>query len=160
MKRFLLLLIVLVLASAVSCASTLNSIISVPLPPDIQIIAPDPKLPSEIKAFSGKWAGKWWSLSFPLYQGVDAILVVEKIIDERRAVVVYGWGDSWTNIKGWVRFTANLSRDEKGKIVLSWVVRRTREEVEFRLEGDNKLEGWIPSRGGSYIVLNTMKRFQ
>jgi hypothetical protein len=76
-------LIVLVLVSWMICCNTVNSnLVSSSLPKDIKIVPPDPKLPEEIKAFSGKWKGKWSGA------GQNFILIVTEV-DREKVVVIY-----------------------------------------------------------------------
>ncbi|MCX5909824.1 MAG: hypothetical protein NTY64_22265 [Deltaproteobacteria bacterium] len=152
MKRFFLVVLVLTGLALCSCA-TMNPVI--PLPNDILIVSPDPNLPPEIKAFSGKWGGRWWNPSGPSNHGLDAVLIVEEIINERQATVVFGWGNSfeWETKEGWSRFKANFSQNKKG-ITLSWIWARTKSE--FRVKGD-KLEGVVY---GNYTNFVTMRRLQ
>jgi len=57
------------------------------LPPDVNILSPDPSLPEEVKALSGKWASRWNS-----QWGWDCIICVEKV-DKNSAQVVHAWGE-------------------------------------------------------------------
>ena len=65
----------------------------VPLPSDINIVPPNPSLPKEVAALSGKWEGSWT-------RGRSMILVVEKIISENEMQFVYAWGDWGANNPG------------------------------------------------------------
>ena len=85
MKRFLLVVLVLTGLAFCSCAS-MNSFTSVPLPQTVQIVPPDPNLPPEIKAFSGKWGGRWWSLSCSCNRGLDAVFIIEEIMGEHHKI--------------------------------------------------------------------------
>lgn len=154
MKRFLF--IVLLAGVALCSCATMNSFTSVPLPQTVQIIPPDPNLPPEIKALSGKWGGRWWNPSGPSNHGMDTVLIIEKIIDERQVAVVYAWGDSfaWNTTKGWTRFNMNISRNEEGKLVLS--SSSSRGGFEIRVEKD-KLEGIFRGHFTNFV---TMKRIQ
>ncbi len=153
MKRFLLIVLVLTGAALCSCA-TINPV--VPLPNDILIVSPDPNLLPEIKAFSGRWGGRWWSPSCPSNHGLDAVLIIEKIIDERQAVIVYAKGNSpeWNIKEGWNRLKAGFSQNKEGKIILSWTWMKTKIKSEFHVKGDN-LEGVFGEN--NYI---TMRRLQ
>jgi hypothetical protein len=116
MKRILLVvLMVLTGVSLYSCATT-NSLTSIPLPENVQIVPPDPNLPPEIKAFSGKWSGRWGWQDRRNNDGVDAVLIVEKIISEQQAMVVVanGNGIGWKTLRSWERSTANFSKTEEG----------------------------------------------
>ncbi len=153
MKRFFLVALVLVVVMLCSCA-TMNPV--VPLPNDILIVSPDPNLPPEIKALSGKWGGRWWNPSGNIGDGNDAVLIIEKIINERQVIVVYAWEDSfaWNITKGWARFNMNISRNEEGKLVLSSF--SSRGGFEIRVEKD-KLEGIFRGRFTNFV---TMRRLQ
>jgi len=71
--------------SLFSCATSSNPLAKapeeVPLPKDINIVAPSANLPKEIAAFSGKWAGKW--------DGVQgSVLIVEEINDKEARIIL------------------------------------------------------------------------
>lgn len=72
------------------CLATTLSL-KAPLPPDVNILSPDPSLPEEVKALSGKWAGRWNS-----QWGWDCIIYVEKV-DRDSAQVVHAWGEYTTH---------------------------------------------------------------
>jgi hypothetical protein len=153
MKR--LFFVVLMVVAGVVLYSYAIAMESVPLPNDILIVPPDPSLPPQIKAFSGKWSGRWWSPYQPNSYGVDAVLIVEKIINEHQATVIYCRGDSteWNMTKGCQdRFIANFSENDKGT-TLSFVIKWTNAKVDFRVK-DDKFEGAGPK------VFITMKRIQ
>jgi hypothetical protein len=155
MKRFLL--IVLMVLAGVVLYSHANAMDSVPLPNDILIVPPDPSLPPEIKAFSGKWSGRWGNPYQPSSYGVDVVFVVEKIINEHEATAIYCWGDSieWSITRGCMdRFIANFSQNEK-VTTLSFKSRQSGNMVDFRVKED-KLEGRSGSRGSPI----KMKRIQ
>jgi hypothetical protein len=69
-------------------AATLS--LKVPLPPDVNILSPDPSLPEEVKALSGKWVGRWNS-----QWGWDCVICVEKV-GKDSAQVVHAWGEYTT----------------------------------------------------------------
>ncbi len=139
----------LFLASVVMAAS-------VPIPSDIQIVPPDPSLPKELAAFSGKWQSRWYNMSDPGGE-CDAVLIVEKI-DEKRAVVIYCWGDSdrWGVRKGYTpRIFARISKED-GKYVLSWFGLKIGAKMEFWLSSNGKkLEGY-EGKWGSNITMKRM----
>ncbi len=138
-------------ATIVMRRTTMNPLTSVPLPQIVQIVLPDPNLPLEIKAFSGKWGGRWWDPKFS--GGLNTVLIIEKI-DEHQATVVYGWGDSfeWNITEGWRRFEMNVSRNKQGQLVLSSFFSRER-KLEVHLEKD-RLEGVLGgSRSTSFITM-------
>ena len=113
MKKFLLIVLVLMAGVALYSCAAMNSLTSIPLPQIVQIVLPDPSLPPEIKAFSGKWGGRWWSSNSS--GSLDAALIIEEIMD-KQATVVYGWGNSpeWGIKEGWGRFKADFSRNKEG----------------------------------------------
>jgi len=156
MKRGLL-LVVLVILGAVALSRTIAiAADSVPLPSDVKIVPPDLNLPQEIRDFSGKWGGRWWALSQPRSNGVDAVLIIEEIINERQATVIYCWGDSleWNMDRTCLaRQKADFSRNSEGKAVLSFTGSRSITKITFRLKG-GKLEG---THAWGYI---TMKKIQ
>ncbi len=82
----------------------------IPLPENINIVAPSSDLPKELAAFSGKWEGNWDGV-------LDAILIVEEIGLER-AKVIYAWGDApeWNTKKAFRRYTAKVISGEKPKL--------------------------------------------
>jgi hypothetical protein len=69
MKKLLLVVMIVVagmtLNSLYSCATTKpKPLTSIPLPGNSRIVPPDPNLPPEIKALSGKWRGSWeWEIA-------------------------------------------------------------------------------------------------
>jgi hypothetical protein len=81
-------LIVVLLFIFVGIAATLLA--SPPEPSGVNIIPPDPSLPAEIKALSGKWVGQWNS-RFPW----DSVLYVEKLSKDS-ARVTHSYGDYTT----------------------------------------------------------------
>jgi hypothetical protein len=83
MKRTTLLAVVILVFSFFLAATTM----AFPsLPEDLNIIAPDPSLPKELAAFSGKWEGKGGSRDF--------FLIVEKI-DQEKATLRLSNGPGW-----------------------------------------------------------------
>jgi hypothetical protein len=161
MKRLLLtVLMVLAGMSLYSCATT-NSLTSIPLPEDVQIVPPDPNLPPEIKAFSGKWSGSWGWQDRRNFGGVDGIFIVEKIINEQQAMVVsasdYGRG-GWTIRRGWERSKANFLKIDEGTflIVDSMV---SSQKIKYRVKGD-QLTGISEAAGGFGTIICTMRRIQ
>jgi hypothetical protein len=146
--------------SLYSCATT-SSLTSIPLPENVQIVSPDPNLPPEIKAFSGKWSGRWGWQDRRNNDGVDAILIVEKIINEQQAMVVsandHGRG-GWKIMRGWERSTANFSKTDEG-ISLMVESRGSSQKITYRAKGD-QLTGISEAAGGYGKIIVTMKRIQ
>lgn len=131
---------------------------SVPLPDDIQITPPDANLPEQIKAFSGKWGGRWSSRQFS-GPGPESILIVENITKDK-ANIIYAIGDcmDWRMSKSWRRATADVSYTKyKGKeVVLSFRSETSsRTGLEFWLQGD-ALRGEISGQGTSEIKMTRM----
>jgi hypothetical protein len=161
MKRSLLVvLMVLAGMSLYSCATT-SSLTSIPLPENVQIVPPDPNLPPEIRAFSGKWSGSWEWQNRRNNDGVDAILIVEKIINEQQAMVVSASGNGrggWRITRGWERSTANFSKTDKG-ITLEVESRTSSQKVRYLVKGD-QLTGISEAAGGYGIIITTMTRIQ
>ena len=62
-----------------------------PEPSGVNIVPPDPSLPAEIKALSGKWVGQWYS-RFPW----DSVLYVENL-GKQSARVIHAYGDYTTS---------------------------------------------------------------
>ena len=60
-----------------------------PLPDDLNIVQPDPNLPKELAAFSGKWEGRGERREF--------FFIVEKI-DEEKATLRLSHGFDWQTI--------------------------------------------------------------
>ncbi len=93
------------------------------LPADIKIISPYSKVPSALRAFSGKWFG--------ISDGIlDHILVVEEINDNMEVSAIYSWGVAYQwNIShpGWQRYTGKFQnqklilKDEKNKIKITYM---------------------------------------
>lgn len=90
---------------------------------DIKIEPPDPSLPDEVKALSGKWAGEWNSK-----MGWDCLLYVEKI-DKDTAQVVHSFGE-YTTSKGschcapdWRRVRRASVNYAEGTVTIEFVTR-------------------------------------
>ena len=107
-----------------------------PLPDSTTIVPPDPALPPDLRAFSGKWSGSWEGM-------LDHILVVEEITP-KEATFVYAWGTcpAW-NIRepGWVRVKGTL---EDGALRASLP---NGAAVTYTLTSDGKLSGTYSFRG-------------
>ena len=105
-------LAILAIFGLTACATMQGAGQGLPLPNDINIIAPSPDLPKDIAAFSGKWVGTW---DF----GLDQVWVIEKI-DDKEAQILSAWGGHVrTGIKpGYARITGKVISDPKPEIVL------------------------------------------
>ena len=152
MKRLLVVLVLLVVMPCLCAAANP----AIPLPNDVLVREPNPNLSLEFNAFLGKWGGRWYLRNSS--GGLEAILIVEEIIDERQAIVVYGCGNSpeWGVKEGWSRFAADFGRGKKGELTLSWVVRKGK--FEFQVVKGDKLKGTL--RNENYTTLITMERIQ
>lgn len=138
----------------------------VPLPDDLNIVPPDSSLPENIKALSGKRGGEWVVEGLrggSRSTGSYTVLVVEKILDEKTAVIVYSATESSFMKAGLYRTEAQIVLSGK-KVMLEWVSKVTSLKMSFRLKGD-KLEGEITVAGlqtmsGSLNFYITMSRIQ
>jgi hypothetical protein len=132
--RFVGLIILMGGISGCATPSSTPSSSKIPLPFDINIVTPDPNLPKEIQALSGKWAGTWQHLSGSL----DAMLIVEKV-DQQTAQVIYASDDNaaWGVTKSWRREKASVSyENERVMVMLPSGI-----EVWLTKGNDNILEG-------------------
>lgn len=74
------------------------------LPSDTAVREPAEAIPASVKAFSGRWEGKW-------DERMPHVLVVEEIKSATEAAVLYAWqappaANEWN--AGWARFTATI----------------------------------------------------
>ena len=133
----------------------------VPLPDDLNIVPPDSSLPENIKALSGKRGGEWIANSRSRSIVQSSVLVVEKILDEKTAVIVYGSSET-RNIKtGFYRTEAQIVLSGK-KVMLEWVSKVTSKKMTYLLRGD-KLECEQPistAWEGVNAINITMSRIQ
>jgi hypothetical protein len=118
---------------------------SVPLPPDVQVVAPAKEIPPEIAGFSGKWEGKW-------DDRLEHILVVERI-NPPTAGVIYAYGEapSWGVKVG--SFLRPDARVEPCTLTLTLPRPAT---VTYRMEKDGTLDATYESAHG--ISSATLKR--
>jgi hypothetical protein len=96
--------------------------VSPALPNDLKIISPGPKVPTSLKAFSGKWFG--------VADGIlENMLVVEKIDDNLEVEAIYSWGVAYQwnlNQPGWRRFRGKFENqtlvlsDENDKLIITY----------------------------------------
>lgn len=110
----------------------------VPLPKDINIVAPAADLPRELAAFSGKWIGKW--------DGVyDSVLIVEEINDRKAKIILanehysgpMGIGAAEAIEGGYRRILAKVSNNPKPTIEFE-LNRLDRPVVTFQMQKDLK----------------------
>ncbi|MDP3182042.1 MAG: hypothetical protein Q8M54_04400 [Desulfobaccales bacterium] len=123
--------------------------------PQANIVTPGADIPDDIRAFSGKWRGRWSNWACPPDHGLDAILIVEEVTQDA-AKGQYSWGNSvgWSINPGCSPIKARFEKIG-GKFCLIWDLRNG-VSFHFWVDGGN-LKG---TRGGlplpSEII---MKRF-
>ena len=127
----------------------------VPLPDDINIVAPATDLPPEIRAFSGKWTGKWDGFQ-------DAILIVEQI-SFNDTLMVYAWSKvpiRQKSTNGYKRFKAKVYVVPKPLIEFE-INRVDQPLITFEIQKDlNTIKGfwvWIVGNGRQVMRI-VMKR--
>lgn len=99
MKVKMLLTIGVIICSTLFC----NTAMTVsPIPSDVQMVAPDPSLPKELKDFWGKWKGGAF-----MDVGYDEVFIIVEKIDEKKASL-YFWS---TKTKKWERKDADAIKD-------------------------------------------------
>jgi len=157
-RIFSILLSFCLICLVASCATTTISLTNnetslndVPLPEDIEIIEPDPALPDEIRAFSGKWSGTWFGGDGGL---LKSVLIVEQIND-KEAKVIYAWGDEpkWNTQAGYWRYIAKVNNQHR-EIKFQGVGR----VFTFRIVKSGKLRGSMTDVGSGYYNTVTMKK--
>jgi len=138
----------------------------VPLPDDLNIVSPDSSLSENIKVLSGKRGGEWiieGLRSGSRSTGTYTVLVVEKILDEKTAVIVYGTTESPATKAHFYRTEAQILLSGK-KVMLEWVSKETSEKISFRLKGDKleceKTVVGLQTMSGSLNYYITMSRIQ
>lgn len=134
----LLMPVTLSLLVIAGCASGPSS---APLPPDVNVVAPDAALAPGLKGLAGKWSGKWKGR----YGQLDHILIVERI-DAGKASVVYATGTLVSTqgggpSPGWFRLNGSV---EPGLLKLSL---RNGAQVTYRLQADGTLSGTYDRQG-------------
>ena len=131
MSKSMLTLIAILLMAVVTVAAP-------PMPNDAQIVQPDPSLPKELAAFSGKWEG----IDFSFGQKIEFFLIVEKIDKEKASLYCWPAVISGGTGTGWQRYDAQVTK-ERGKYIL-WFRGRTATN-ELSLKGE-KLQLFVPPR--------------
>ena len=106
------LFIALAIIMLACCMGAVIKQLNAPVPENVNIVSPDPSLPDELKALSGKWVGSWNSR-----WGWDCVLYVEKV-DQNSAQVVHAWGE-YTTHKQSCHCIPNWTRVEKTKLSYS-----------------------------------------
>ena len=115
---------------------------------DIRIDQPDPSLPDEVKALSGRWAGQWnsrWDW--------DCVLYVERV-DRDSARVVHSWGE-YTTSKGSCHCAPDWRRVEKARVTYS----EGRATLEFTAPPYRPLQGLNPSHAVSGSIGPSRKKY-
>ena len=137
--------LVLVSLLSVGCATPTRPTATIPLPQDVKIVAPEPTLSPEIKAFSGKWFGVWDGI-------LEHILVVEQI-NPPNTTVIYAIGKA----PSWDIANPSFSRVQAQiePKVLKFSSRRPA-TVTYRLQSDGTLDATYEWSGG--ISRAKMKR--
>ncbi|MBI4824879.1 MAG: hypothetical protein HY807_00450 [Nitrospirae bacterium] len=95
MLRYYYMFLGLFVMMLIGCAST------APLPATLNIVPPSPDVPKEIAAFSGVWEGS-------LRNGIDTILVVEKI-DNKKAEIIISYGAFGGYAPSYYYYTADVT---------------------------------------------------
>lgn len=113
------------LLSSICWADSPSQMSQPPIPADLAVEVPNASLPAEVKAFSGKWRGRWYYTgigSRGLSEGLNSIMAVEKILDLENASIVYAWGDSpeWNVKKGVSKKQAKIEKNAQGVMELSF----------------------------------------
>lgn len=136
----------------------------VPLPKDINIVAPPADLPREIAAFSGKWTGRWDGVLY-------SVLIVEEINDKEAKIILSqrtypgpsGMGAAEAIEAGYSRILAKVSIRPKPSIEFE-IKRPDHPVVTFEMQKDlNTIKGFWVYVSDLYedylpIVRITMKR--
>jgi len=130
--RLIILAILCLLLTAPLHAAELYT--DVTLPQDLRLQG---RTPYGLTARS--WSGRWRNPASPPAEGLNAILIFEKVAG-RRATIVYAFGDSpELKIKaGWARHQVNLLTEGK-KFKFSFTS-KLGHVLDFEMEGD-KLKG-------------------
>ena len=114
----------------------------VPLPDDLNIVSPDSSLPENIKGLSGKRGGEWRGNNRSRRLITTAVLVVEKVLDDKAALIVYADSGTSQRKASFYRTEARIVSSGK-RVKLEWVSPVTTKKMTFRLIGD-KLESEEP----------------
>jgi hypothetical protein len=123
--------------------STLASAVPpIRLPADLTVIAPADSAPAFVKAFSGKWYGKWDEDS-------DHVLVVEDIATADKVSVLSVPSGTVT---GYARFTGSIVGD-----TLAFKVRNGAALVKYKLNSDGTLSASFEM--GTKTLLTKMEKF-
>jgi hypothetical protein len=117
----------------------------VPLPKDLRIQG---KAPAGLTARA--WSGRWKNPESPPQEGLNAVLIFEKV-SGKKAGVIYAYGDSpELKIKaGWARYSVNLAT-EGNKIKFSFTS-KLGHVLDFEAEGD-KLKGSLQGKNVKIVM--------
>jgi len=126
MKTIVVLAVSIVLVSILFCPMAMSA---PSMPADLQMVEPDPSLPKELSAFSGKWESVKHSDRF--------FFIVEKIDEEKASLYVWRGGGThnWPEGMplGWERIDAKVTK-ELGKYTV-WYQSRMG-IAKFTLKGE------------------------
>ncbi|MHB8070115.1 MAG: hypothetical protein ACYDIC_19660 [Desulfobaccales bacterium] len=131
LKLILVGILCLVLSAPLHAADSSSD---VPLPKDVQLQG---KMPPELTAQA--WSGRWRNPASPPAEGLNAILIFEKVAG-KKANIIYAVGNApELKIKpGWARYTVDLLTD--GQKVKFSFTSKMGNVLDFALEG-GKLKG-------------------
>jgi len=131
LKLMIVAILCLVLSAPLHAAELYSD---VTLPKDLRLQG---KTPSGLTARA--WSGRWRNPASPPAEGLNAILIFEKV-SGKKATIIYAFGDSpELKIKpGWARYKVDLLSEGK-KLKFSFTS-KLGNAMDFELEGD-KLQG-------------------
>lgn len=127
-------------------ADAQNTEMRVPLPANTSVRPPGPDVPEGLRQFSGVWAHGFWS------SGLEHVLVVERVLPDGAARVVYAWGDSPTSRfrKGHRRVQGQIA-DDALSFTLGGGTKVTYRRSEGRL-AEGRLDGLAVSASGRNLT--------
>jgi hypothetical protein len=124
MKTLVVLAVSIVLVGIFFCPVVMSA---PSMPTDVQMVQPDPSLPTELAAFWGKW--EFTSASYNLF------LIVEKIDEEKASL--YVWREGYASPEGgplnWRREEAKVFK-ERGKYKVWYTGPYAK--IEYTLKGE------------------------
>ncbi|RJR33394.1 MAG: hypothetical protein C4567_16935 [Deltaproteobacteria bacterium] len=141
-KLVLITLICLALALPLNAADKPGD---VPLPKDLRIQG---KAPAALTARA--WSGRWRNPEAPPQEGLNAVLIFEKVAG-KKARIIYAYGDSpELKIKaGWARYPVNLAT-EGNKTKFSFTS-KLGHVLDFEMEGD-KIKGSLQGKNVKIVM--------
>lgn len=121
---------------------------SIPLPPDIRIVAPGPEVPPAIAAFSGRWGPNRWNGN-----QLSHILIVEEIKPSGAATVIYAYGDwsAWNIKANSIRLHATFTNGTL-KVALP-----NGAEAEYTIDKIGGIDGTYFPKGGMIATITMAK---